>query len=167
MGAPFLEVFGAATGAAQKIFFVLDSEPKINKYKNCGIRPNRFNSNITFDNVHFNYPSRPEVKVNILSWIMTIFNDFIYYWLMYEVLPKSCETLNTGCEQIIVPTSSVRCVIVHHLGISGPRGAVLIPSKSSVERFVSVVFSPFCNMYSKWAADLLETTNDLVDHRLA
>ncbi|XP_018573284.1 multidrug resistance protein 1-like isoform X2 [Anoplophora glabripennis] len=63
MGAPFLEVFGAARGAAQKIFFVLDSEPKINQYKNCGKQPDRFRSNITFDNVYFKYPARPDVKV--------------------------------------------------------------------------------------------------------
>ncbi|KAJ8964325.1 hypothetical protein NQ314_004995, partial [Rhamnusium bicolor] len=63
MGAPFLEVFGAASGAAQKIFYVLDSEPKINKYRECGIEPYRFKSHIRFDNVHFSYPSRPDVKV--------------------------------------------------------------------------------------------------------
>ncbi|KAJ8922242.1 hypothetical protein NQ315_004179, partial [Exocentrus adspersus] len=63
MGAPFLEVFGSASGAAQKIYSVLDSKPKINKYKTRGKRPGRFRSDITFDNVYFNYPSRPDVKV--------------------------------------------------------------------------------------------------------
>ncbi|KAJ8942717.1 hypothetical protein NQ318_017016 [Aromia moschata] len=63
MGAPFLEVFGAANGAAQKIFSVLDSQPKINKSKESGIRPGAFRSSITFDNVHFNYPSRSDVKI--------------------------------------------------------------------------------------------------------
>ncbi|XP_074038788.1 ATP-dependent translocase ABCB1 isoform X2 [Leptinotarsa decemlineata] len=63
MGAPLLEVFSAARGAAQKIFFVLDSEPKIVRNQNEGIKLRKFRSNITFQNVFFNYPTRPDVKI--------------------------------------------------------------------------------------------------------
>ncbi|KAG5894745.1 ATP-dependent translocase ABCB1, partial [Gonioctena quinquepunctata] len=63
MGAPLLEVFGAARGAAQKIFFVLDSEPKITKTKYSGKKLSRFRSNIRFENVFFNYPTRADVKI--------------------------------------------------------------------------------------------------------
>lgn len=63
LGAPILETFGAAKGAAQKIFAVLDSEPKIKKYMHTGKKLESFSSNITFDNVIFNYPSRPNVKI--------------------------------------------------------------------------------------------------------
>ncbi|CAH1967884.1 unnamed protein product [Acanthoscelides obtectus] len=63
MGTPFLETFGAAKGAAQKVFDVLDSEPIINKKTKNGRKPAKFKSNISFNNVYFSYPSRPDVKV--------------------------------------------------------------------------------------------------------
>ncbi|CAH0548000.1 unnamed protein product [Brassicogethes aeneus] len=63
MGTPFLDTFGSACGAAHKVFNILDSEPIINKSKQRGIKPRAFKSEITFENVHFNYPSRPDVKI--------------------------------------------------------------------------------------------------------
>nr|CAH7755523.1 unnamed protein product [Callosobruchus chinensis] len=63
MGTPFLETFGTAKGAAQKVFDVLDSEPIINKKTKGGRKPAKFKSNISFNNVYFSYPSRPDVKV--------------------------------------------------------------------------------------------------------
>ncbi|CAG9824229.1 unnamed protein product [Phaedon cochleariae] len=63
MGAPILEIFGAARGAAQKIFAVLDSEPKINLSKDRGKKLDNFRSDIKFENVSFSYPARPDVKI--------------------------------------------------------------------------------------------------------
>lgn len=60
-----MEIFGSAKGAAKKIFYILDGEPTIHRNKNAGIRLKRFQSSIVFDDVHFSYPSRPDVKVNI------------------------------------------------------------------------------------------------------
>nr|CAD1918043.1 ABCB transporter [Chrysochus auratus] len=63
MGAPFLETFGAAKGAAQKIFYILESEPNIHKHKDDGKKINKFQSSIVFEKVSFSYPSRPDVEV--------------------------------------------------------------------------------------------------------
>lgn len=63
MGAPLVETFSTAKGAAQKIFAVLDSEPEIKKHVNTGRTLRNFSADITFDNVYFHYPSRPNVKI--------------------------------------------------------------------------------------------------------
>lgn len=62
-----MEVFGTARGAAQKIFYVLDSKQNIHQKKNIGIKLTRFQSSVVFKDVHFNYPSRPEVKASTLE----------------------------------------------------------------------------------------------------
>lgn len=65
MAAPLIENFGAARGAAMKIFDVLDSKPVIHKNKNAGIKLEKFQSTIVFDNINFSYPSRPDVQVGL------------------------------------------------------------------------------------------------------
>ncbi|RZC36876.1 ABC tran domain containing protein, partial [Asbolus verrucosus] len=62
-GAPYFEIFGTACGAAAKVFEILDTEPKINLHKNLGTKPKTIQGNISFKNVHFQYPSRPDVKI--------------------------------------------------------------------------------------------------------
>lgn len=63
MSSPYIESMGVARGAAYKIFSVIDSEPVINASKYNGKRLEKMDGNINFDNVHFNYPSRSDVKV--------------------------------------------------------------------------------------------------------
>jgi ABC-type multidrug transport system fused ATPase/permease subunit len=65
-GAPYFEIFGTACGAAAKVFEILDTEPQINLYKNLGTKPKTMRGDISFKNVHFQYPSRPDVKVNAI-----------------------------------------------------------------------------------------------------
>lgn len=60
---PLLETFKLSSGAAAKYFAVLQSEPKINVNKGIGIQIKNFKGRITFKNVSFRYPSRPEIKV--------------------------------------------------------------------------------------------------------
>ncbi|KAF5296383.1 hypothetical protein FQA39_LY12502 [Lamprigera yunnana] len=60
---PYLEVFGIAKGASVKIFCVIASEPKINASKDSGIKYTKVKGKITFEDVHFNYPSRSSVKI--------------------------------------------------------------------------------------------------------
>ncbi|KAH0821045.1 hypothetical protein GEV33_001746 [Tenebrio molitor] len=62
-GAPYFEIFGTACGAAAKVFEILDTEPQINLYKNLGTKPKTMRGDISFKNVHFQYPSRPDVKI--------------------------------------------------------------------------------------------------------
>lgn len=61
--APYLEVFNTARGAAIKIFNVIDSMPTINLSKGNGKSLRRVEGTITFKDVHFEYPSRPGVRV--------------------------------------------------------------------------------------------------------
>ncbi|KAF2883638.1 hypothetical protein ILUMI_22510 [Ignelater luminosus] len=63
MASPYIEIFGIAKGAASKIFGIISSEPKINASKGNGIKPKKIDGNITFENVHFTYPSRSDVKI--------------------------------------------------------------------------------------------------------
>ncbi|KAK4872649.1 hypothetical protein RN001_014678 [Aquatica leii] len=63
MVTPFIETFGMAKGAASKIFGVISSEPTINLSKGNGARYKKVNGKITLKDVHFTYPSRPDVKI--------------------------------------------------------------------------------------------------------
>nr|ADV76539.1 ATP-binding cassette sub-family B member 3 [Trichoplusia ni] len=60
---PHAEVFAAARGAAASIFQLIDREPKIDSLNNSGLSPRRVIGDITIEDVHFSYPSRPEVKI--------------------------------------------------------------------------------------------------------
>ncbi|XP_044280567.1 ATP-dependent translocase ABCB1 [Varanus komodoensis] len=60
---PNLEAFAAARGAAYAIFNIIDNQPKIDSFSEAGYKPDHIKGNLNFQNVHFNYPSRPDVKV--------------------------------------------------------------------------------------------------------
>lgn len=65
MASPYIETFGIAQAAAAKIYSVIDSIPVINQSKGKGERPDKIEGNIVLQDVHFQYPSRPTVQVNI------------------------------------------------------------------------------------------------------
>ncbi|XP_049693223.2 multidrug resistance protein homolog 49 [Helicoverpa armigera] len=60
---PHAEVFAAARGAASTIFQLIDREPLIDSLQQGGLSPRRVIGDISLEDVHFSYPSRPEVKV--------------------------------------------------------------------------------------------------------
>ncbi|XP_028607313.2 ATP-dependent translocase ABCB1 isoform X1 [Podarcis muralis] len=60
---PNLEAFAIARGAAYAIFNIIDNEPKIDSYSPAGYKPDQIKGNLAFQNVHFKYPSRPDVQV--------------------------------------------------------------------------------------------------------
>ncbi|KAJ8737704.1 hypothetical protein PYW08_000299 [Mythimna loreyi] len=60
---PHAEVFASARGAATTIFQLIDREPLIDSLQQTGLSPRRVIGEITLEDVHFSYPSRPEVKV--------------------------------------------------------------------------------------------------------
>lgn len=64
---PFFEVFGMAKGAGAKIFALIDSVPVMDALADKGDKPDSCQGNITFENIYFNYPSRPEVDVSITN----------------------------------------------------------------------------------------------------
>lgn len=64
---PFLETFSAAQGAAASIFSVIDRESKIDSLSTEGKSVQYgVKGDIEFEHVHFHYPSRPDVQVNIM-----------------------------------------------------------------------------------------------------
>lgn len=60
---PFIEAFGIAKGAAAKVYKIIESQPLIDPLADAGDVPTSCTGNMTFRNVLFNYPSRPNVKV--------------------------------------------------------------------------------------------------------
>lgn len=60
---PHAEVFASARGAASTIFKLLDREPTIDALEKGGVQPRRVIGEISIEDVHFSYPSRPNVKV--------------------------------------------------------------------------------------------------------
>ncbi|XP_032499213.1 ATP-dependent translocase ABCB1 isoform X4 [Phocoena sinus] len=60
---PSIEAFANARGAAYEIFKIIDNKPSIDSYSKNGRKPDNIKGNLEFRNVHFNYPSRNEVKI--------------------------------------------------------------------------------------------------------
>ncbi|KAM9200099.1 ATP-dependent translocase ABCB1-like isoform 1-T1 [Mergus octosetaceus] len=61
--APSIEAFANARGAAYAIFNIIDNEPQIDSYSETGYKPDHIKGNLEFQNVHFSYPSRPDVQI--------------------------------------------------------------------------------------------------------
>ncbi|XP_009887262.1 PREDICTED: multidrug resistance protein 1 [Charadrius vociferus] len=61
--APSIEAFASARGAAYAIFNIIDNEPQIDSYSETGYKPDHIKGNVEFQNVYFNYPSRPDVEI--------------------------------------------------------------------------------------------------------
>ncbi|NXU57527.1 MDR1 protein, partial [Turnix velox] len=55
--------YGKARISAQRIFQLLDRKPLIDSYSEEGQKLSKFEGNIEFRNIHFIYPTRPEVQV--------------------------------------------------------------------------------------------------------
>ncbi|KAJ8707903.1 hypothetical protein PYW07_011580 [Mythimna separata] len=60
---PHLEMFSASRGAARALYRLQARRSLINALDRQGVRPDAFRGDITFENLYFNYPSRPDVKV--------------------------------------------------------------------------------------------------------
>lgn len=60
---PHAEVFASARAAASAIFQLMDREPKIDSLDQAGLTPRRVKGEISLEDVHFVYPSRPDIKV--------------------------------------------------------------------------------------------------------
>ena len=60
---PFLESLAVARAAAYSIYQIIDRVPSIDSSSTGGLRPTAVQGNIQFQDVHFNYPSRPDVPI--------------------------------------------------------------------------------------------------------
>ncbi|XP_002933334.2 ATP-binding cassette sub-family B member 5-like isoform X1 [Xenopus tropicalis] len=61
--ASHFEAFSIARGAAYSIFKVIQKPSFINNFSTEGFKPDNIKGNIELKNIHFSYPSRPDVKV--------------------------------------------------------------------------------------------------------
>jgi len=52
-----------ACGAAAKLFATIDRVPSIDSASEEGLKPSKVVGEITFENIYFNYPARPDVQV--------------------------------------------------------------------------------------------------------
>ncbi|XP_041844872.1 ATP-binding cassette, sub-family B (MDR/TAP), member 4 [Melanotaenia boesemani] len=60
---PNIQTFASARGAAHKVYSIIDHNPTIDSYSEAGFKPDFIRGNIEFKNIHFNYPSRADVKI--------------------------------------------------------------------------------------------------------
>ncbi|KAI1885483.1 hypothetical protein AGOR_G00204160 [Albula goreensis] len=60
---PNVQAFASARGAAHKVYGIINNKPNINSFSDDGYKPDIIKGNIEFNNIHFTYPSRPDVKI--------------------------------------------------------------------------------------------------------
>ncbi|XP_015248371.1 PREDICTED: multidrug resistance protein 1-like [Cyprinodon variegatus] len=60
---PNIQTFASARGAAYKVYNIIDHNPTIDSYSETGFKPDLIKGNIEFSNIHFSYPSRPDVTI--------------------------------------------------------------------------------------------------------
>uniref|UniRef100_A0A8I3N6S8 P-type phospholipid transporter n=1 Tax=Canis lupus familiaris TaxID=9615 RepID=A0A8I3N6S8_CANLF len=59
----FAPDYAKAKLSAAHLFMLLERQPLIDSYSEEGLRPDKFEGNVTFNEVMFNYPTRPKVPV--------------------------------------------------------------------------------------------------------
>jgi ATP-binding cassette subfamily B (MDR/TAP) protein 1 len=64
MSFDYIEAFSMAKGAGAKIFSVIDCVSRVDIFSKDGKCPEQINGNICFRDVHFRYPTRPDVEVS-------------------------------------------------------------------------------------------------------
>ncbi|XP_048579396.1 ATP-dependent translocase ABCB1 isoform X3 [Nematostella vectensis] len=60
---PNIEAIATARGAAHELFAIIDRVPPIDSSSEAGAKPGNVTGDVTFNDIHFYYPSRNEVKV--------------------------------------------------------------------------------------------------------
>uniref|UniRef100_A0A3Q2PIR9 ABC-type xenobiotic transporter n=1 Tax=Fundulus heteroclitus TaxID=8078 RepID=A0A3Q2PIR9_FUNHE len=60
---PNIQTFASARGAAYKVYNIIDHNPTIDSFSEMGHKPDLIKGNIEFNDIHFSYPSRPDVKI--------------------------------------------------------------------------------------------------------
>ncbi|XP_040500235.1 phosphatidylcholine translocator ABCB4 isoform X3 [Ursus maritimus] len=59
----FAPDYAKAKLSAAHLFMLLERQPLIDSYSEEGLRPDKFEGNVTFNEVVFNYPTRPDIPV--------------------------------------------------------------------------------------------------------
>ncbi|GLH02038.1 Multidrug resistance protein homolog 49 [Gryllus bimaculatus] len=63
MSSPLIEAFGIAKGAGAKIYSVIERKSPIDSWSEDGLRPSKITGTLEFEDIHFEYPSRKNVKI--------------------------------------------------------------------------------------------------------
>lgn len=69
---PHLEAFAVARGSATAIFKIVDTTAKIDPLGEHGLKLESLKGNVEFKDIHFEYPSRKDVKVRCWFYISII-----------------------------------------------------------------------------------------------
>ncbi|TFJ95773.1 vang-like protein 2 [Platysternon megacephalum] len=78
-GSPHLESVANARGAAYEVYKVISKHRLIDSSAKEGYRPDKLKGEIEFKNIHFGYPSRPDVKVSDLFKCIFAVNCCCHY----------------------------------------------------------------------------------------
>ncbi|POI25012.1 hypothetical protein CIB84_011238, partial [Bambusicola thoracicus] len=103
--APSIEAFANARGAAYAIFNIIDNEPQIDSYSDAGHKPDHIKGNLEFQNVFFNYPSRPDVEVLFCKFTLTF--CFCQPFLHAQILKGL--NLKVNCGQTVALVGGSGC----------------------------------------------------------
>uniref|UniRef100_A0A3Q4AJP3 ATP-binding cassette sub-family B member 5 n=1 Tax=Mola mola TaxID=94237 RepID=A0A3Q4AJP3_MOLML len=60
---PNIQTFASAQGAAYKVYSIIDKKPSIDSFSVAGFKPDYIKGDIEFKDIHFSYPSRPNIKI--------------------------------------------------------------------------------------------------------
>ncbi|XP_044065309.1 ATP-binding cassette, sub-family B (MDR/TAP), member 4 isoform X3 [Siniperca chuatsi] len=60
---PNIQTFASAQGAAYKVYSIIDHKPSIDSFSEAGFKPDSIRGDIEFKNIHFSYPSRPDIRI--------------------------------------------------------------------------------------------------------
>lgn len=69
---PYVNSVATAVGSSSSVFSVVDRKPDIDAQSDAGTKPSTIKGRIRFQDVHFSYPSRPNLKVS------GYFDHFVY-----------------------------------------------------------------------------------------
>lgn len=61
---PYVNSVATAVGSSSSVFSVVDRKPDIDAQSDAGTKPSTIKGRIRFQDVHFSYPSRPNIKVS-------------------------------------------------------------------------------------------------------
>ena len=103
--APYVEAFMTAKAAAAKIFHVIDRVPEIDSTSTEGKIPTKGAGDITFKDVHFNYPSRKDVKVSPIMKTFCVQSIFPINFFLPQILQGLNLTVKKGETVALVGTS--------------------------------------------------------------
>ncbi|CAB4012995.1 Multidrug resistance 1 [Paramuricea clavata] len=60
---PNLQAITTSRAASYNLFEIIDRKPHIDSLSDEGVKPEKFEANVDFNNVRFRYPTRPDLKV--------------------------------------------------------------------------------------------------------